>query len=229
MTPSKKIALFFCAAACSITLPAVAADVAAEPKFDCTASETKQYIEQVSYNLFAPSPLSSPKEFKDAFMQREKKAAEQGDPGAQNCVTIFTDGSLIDDWQEMLKKIRNFSVDVDFSSVDGAALKKLLDKAKAMAQQQLAAALSALGQDICALLSTDYLKELMLDAVNEKYGTNARNLRVADFAAEVKEMALDKVDDDVKLLMSEEDIDDEVNDASKDEISKQRKKLWDKF
>lgn len=210
------------------TLPAMAS-AQTEPKYDCTAAETKQYIEQVSYNLFAPSPLSTPKEFKDAFMQREQKAAEQGDPAAQNCVTIFTDGKLIDEWKEMIDKIRNFSVDIDFTSPDAAALRALLDKAKKMAQEQLAAALSALGEDICKLLSTDYLKGLMLDAINEKYGTNARNLRVADFAAEVKEMALDSLDDDVQLLMSPEDIDDEISSEASDEISKQRKKLWDKF
>lgn len=211
-----------------VTLPAIAS-AQTEPKFDCTASETHQYIEQVSYNLFSPSPLSTPKEFKDAFMQKEQKAAEQGDAGSQNCVNIFTDGKLMDDWQEMLDSIRNFNVDVNFSSVDGAALSALLEKAKQMAQEQLTAALSALGEDICALLSTDYLKGLMLDAVNEKYGTNARNLRVADFASEVKGMALDSLDDDVQLLMSPEDIDDEVSGEARDEITRQRKKLWDKF
>lgn len=221
--------LYFTMATLLLTCSTAASELSAGPKFDCTAAETKQYIEQVSYNLFAPSPLSTPTEFKDAFIEKEQKAAEMGEPGAEGCVSIFTDGKMLDDWKDAIDAVKNFDMNISFSSIDGAALKALLDKAKEMAQEQLTKAVEALGEDICALLSTDYLKGLLLDEVNKKYGMSASNLRVADFASEVKGMALDNMDSNVKQLLSPGAIDSEMNSATEDEIAKQRKALWDKF
>lgn len=223
----KKTALFTFFSAMSFFASAQNSPI--EPTYDCTASETKQYIEQVSYNVFAPSPLSSPAQFKDAFIQREQEAAAQGDAGSESCVTIFTDGQLLDDWKKAVDAIKNLDINIDFTSVNGAALKAALAKARKMAQEQLTAALKALGEDICKLMSTDHLKGVLLSNVNKKFGTNARNLRVSDFAKIVKDNALDNASDNVQLLISPEDIDDEMNDRARSELKKTRRDLWDKF
>lgn len=201
----------------------------AEPKFDCTALETHQYIEQITYNAFAPSPLSSPAEFKEAFIQREMEAAKAGDVAAKTCLTIFSDGKLLDDWKAAIDAIRNLNMDISFSGFDGAALMALLQKARDMAEKELMSALEKLGEDICKLMSTDHLKGVLLSTVNAKYGTKARNLRVADFAAIVQKDALNNANDNVKLLLSPDDIEDKMNDEARKKIRQQRRELWNRF
>lgn len=201
----------------------------AEPVYDCTASETKQYIEQVSYNVFTPSTLSSPEEFQDAFIKREELAAAAGDASSKACLTIFSDGELLDDWKAAIDAIRNFNLDISFTSIDGAALKAMLDQAKKMAQEELMKALEELGGDICKFMSTDNLKKILLSNVNKQFGISARNLRVADYAAIVKRDALRNASDNVQYLLSPEDLVDDFGDASRQELKKQRKELWNKF
>lgn len=203
--------------------------VYAEPKFDCTALETHQYIEQVTYNSFAPSPLSPPAQFKEAFIQREMEAAKAGDAAAKTCLTIFSDGKLLDEWKGAIDDIRNLNIDISFSGFDGAALMALLKKARDMAEKELLSALDKLGEDICKLMSTDHLKSVLLSTVNAKFGTKARNLRVADFAAIVQKEALDNASDNVKLLLSPDDLEDRINSEARSNIRQQRRELWNKF
>lgn len=200
-----------------------------EPTYDCTAEETKIYIEQVTHNLFAPSPIASPEGFKKAYTENAQKKAENGDEDSQTCATIFTDGGLQEGWKNIVKSVREFDLGYDFSGVNGAALEQLLARAKAKAKQEFTNALDALGQDICAMLTTEALKGMLLDAINEKYGTNARNLRMEDFADEISDEVMSNADNDIKMLLSEEKLKKEVSREGRSKMRELRKDLWKKL
>jgi hypothetical protein len=197
-----------------------------EPVYDCTAEETKVYIEQVTYPIFAPSNIPAPEEFKLAYIETKEEAAAQGDGEASSCATIFSDGQLAEDWKEMLEALRSIDFDVDFTSVNGAMIKELLAKARDKAKQALADGLAKLGGDICALLATDNIKEILLDNVNDKYGMNARNLRLKDFASEISDEMISNSDDNIQMLLDERKLKREVRNETRGEIRGIRKDLW---
>jgi hypothetical protein len=207
------------------SLPAVAEDATTVPTYDCTAEETAAHIRRASHGLFAPAPISSPSEFKKAHAEAETKRAEAA--GEESCVSIFSDGRLSDEWERMVKDIREFELDISFSGVDGAKLKMLLDKAKKYAKEKAAEALQKLGEDICNLVSTDNLKEMLLDSVNERYGISAGQLRLDSFANELSEKVLLDADNDVLMLLSEQALKDEVDSEVRDELRTLRSNLWD--
>lgn len=208
-----------------LSLPAVAA----EPEFDCNATETAMYIKQVSHGLYSPSPIPTPEEFKKAFIEQQTAAAANGDPDAQSCVTIFGDGSLSDEWKKAIEAIRNIDINIDFSGINAAALKKILEEAKKKVQEEVTKAIAKLGEDICNMLSTDNVKGIVLDGVNEKYGINARHLRMKDFANEAKDEMMDNAPENVQLLIDKDEIPDMVGDATRDKLRRTRKDLWDGF
>jgi hypothetical protein len=207
----------------------VSAQVADEPTYDCTAEETQLYIEQVSRNLFAPSPISSPTAFGVAYVDAAEAKAAAGDSEASSCASIFTDGGLEDGWKEITKAISEFDLGYDFSGLNAAALKALLEKAKEKAQEEFTKALDALGEDICNMISTDALEGMLLDAVNAKYGMNAQNLRMADFADEITDDVMASSDDDVLMLLSEDKLKREVSSESRSKMREIRKDLWNKL
>ena len=108
-------------------------------------------------------------------------------------------------------------------------LQELLKKAKEKAVKEFNNALEKLGEDICAMMSSENIKEILLDAVNKKYGTNARHLRMNDFADELTEEALLSADKDILLLLSEDEMKSEVRSEARSEMRRIRKDLWDKF
>tara|TARA_Y100000310_G_scaffold99483_1_gene97291 strand:- start:14884 stop:15561 length:678 start_codon:yes stop_codon:yes gene_type:complete len=208
---------------------AVAQEYPNEPKFDCTAEETKMYIEQVTANVFAPSPVPTPEEFQKAYTEEQEARAAAGDGEAASCATIFTDGTLDDAWKDIVDAVQNLDLSFSFSGLDAAALQELLKKAKEKAVKEFNNALEKLGEDICAMMSSENIKEILLDAVNKKYGTNARHLRMNDFADELTEEALLSADKDILLLLSEDEMKSEVRSEARSEMRRIRKDLWDKF
>jgi len=200
-----------------------------QPVYDCTAEETKVYIEQVTHSVFAPSPITTPDAFQKAYVEAAEKKAAAGDDEASTCSTIFTDGKLSDDWKDAVDTVRNMDFGTSYSSMDGAILEELLKKAKEQVTKEVMGALEALGGDICKLMSSDSIKGMLLDVVNKKYGMNAQNLRLKDFANEVTEDQLLKADDDVLLLLSEDKLTDKIGTETKTEMRKTRKDIWDKF
>lgn len=201
----------------------------AEPEYDCTALETKQYIEQVSHGLFSPSPITSPEQFKKAFVERQQAAAAGGDGDAESCVTIFGDGSLSDEWKRAVDAIRNLQIDIDLSGINGAALKKILEEAQKRISEQVSGALEKMGEDICELLSSDNIKGIVLDGVNEKYGLNARQLRMKNIADSMTEEMMDDAPKNIKLLTDGDEIVDTIDGETKKKLRKARKDLWDNF
>lgn len=199
------------------------------PTYDCTAEETKIYIEQVTHNLFAASPVASPEEFKKAYTEKAQEQAESGDEDSQTCATIFTDGGLEEGWKDIVKSVREFDLGYDFSGLNAAALEQLLKKAKEKAQEEFMNALEALGQDICAMISSEALEAMLLDAVNEKYGMNARNLRMEDFAEEISDDVMANADDDIQMLLSEKKLKREMSREGRSKMRELRKDLWKKL
>jgi len=198
------------------------------PAFDCTATETRIYIEQVTHKVFAPSNIANPVEFKDAYTQKKQAEADAGDGDAQSCVTIFSDGQLNEDWKELVDTIRNIDIDVSFSP-DGAALKALLDQVKSRIKKEVTDAMSQLGQDVCAMLSSEKLEKLLLNSVNDKYGLNARSLRIDDFSKSITDQAMMNAPDNIQMLLSEDQFYKEVSGETRNELRKVRKDLWDGF
>lgn len=199
------------------------------PTYDCTAEETKLYIEQVSHNLFSPSPISSHTEYQVAYVDAAEAKAAAGDSDASSCASIFTDGGLEDGWKDIVDAIRSFDLGYDFSGLNAAALKELLKAAKERATEEFNNALEALGADICAMISTEAIEDMLLDAVNEKFGMNARNLRMSDFADEITDQVMEDADDDVLMLLSEDKLLKEVSSESRSELREIRKDLWNKL
>lgn len=202
---------------------------ATEPEYDCTADETKQYIEQVSHGLFSPSPITSPEQFKKSFMERQVAAASSGDEGAQTCVTIFGDGQLSDEWKKAIEAIRNLQVNIDLSGLNAAALKKILEEAQKKIVEQIGATLQKLGEDVCELLSTDNVKGILLDGVNQKFGLNARQLRMRDLSRSMSDEMMDNAPDNIRLLTDSDEIIDTIDSGTKQKLRKVRKDLWDNF
>ena len=65
---------------------AVAQEYPNEPKFDCTAEETKMYIEQVTANVFAPSPVPTPEEFQKAYTEEQEARAAASERGSESLI-----------------------------------------------------------------------------------------------------------------------------------------------
>jgi hypothetical protein len=190
------------------------------PAYDCTASETKVYIEQVTHGLFAPSSIPTPEEFTKAHTEAKEQA------GDSSCSTIFTDGRLEADWKELVDNIRDFDLTI---SIGDPSLGALLKKAKDQVTKQLTEALEELGGDICGMMQTDALKKMLLDTVNDKYGLNARKLRIEDFANSITDEQMQNAPDNIQMLLSEREFFREVDSVTTGEIRKQRKSLWDNF
>ena len=205
------------------------AEESTDPKYDCTATETRDHLLSVTHALFAPTTVPTPKEFEKAYIEKTMEEAAGGDDEAGGCVTIFTDPKLKDDWKEVVDNIRNLEIDFSFNSIDGAVIKAALDKLKEKAREMVTDALESIGEDICDALSTDNLKEIALDAANEKFGTSARNLRLKSFADDMADDALDNADDNIKMLLSDKELEKEMDSAARQEVRKIRKKLWQNF
>lgn len=221
-----KFKILAASAILSYSLGAVAQE---EPAYNCTAEETAVYIEQVTYSLFAPSTIPTPDEFTKAHTEAEAEKAKNGDKESSSCATIFSDGELEEDWKELVDKIKNLDIDISFTTPDGAAMKKILDKAKEKVKENLNKALEELGQDVCAMLKTDALKDMLRQKINQKYGVSARNLRMEDYASEITDKAMDDAPDNIQLLLSDDAIYNEVDSYTTEELRKQRKDLWDNF
>lgn len=201
----------------------------AAPTFDCTAEETATYIRQVSHGLYSPSPVPTPQEFKKAFIEQQQAAAAAGQDGAQACVSIFGDGSLSDDWKKAIDAIRDLDINVDFSGINGALLKKILEEARDRIVKQVGDALGVLGEDICKMLSSDNLKDIARRGLNEKYGINARNMRMKDFAEEATDEAMDEAPDNIRLLTDSDELPERVDDATREKLRRARNDMWDGF
>tara|TARA_R110001583_G_scaffold4718_1_gene26872 strand:+ start:29783 stop:30472 length:690 start_codon:yes stop_codon:yes gene_type:complete len=189
-----------------------------EPVYECTAEEAIVYIQKSTYGIYAPSPIQTPKEFKKAYVEQK---IEEGD---DSCVTIFTDGSLNEDWKDIVDTVRSFDISVSLGAPDLAAM---IEMAKRIVQEELTAALESLGEDICQFLSKDNMERLALGAVNEKAGISSRSLEVNALASEVQDLAYDALDDDVQTLLSEKKMSKEIRTESRAEFKQIRKDLWD--
>ena len=194
------------------------AQVSPDPVYECTAEEAIVYIKKSTYGIYAPSPVQTPKEFKKAYVEQK---IEEGD---DTCVTIFTDGSLNEDWKDIVDTVRSFDISVNLSAPDLAAV---LEMAKKIVQEELTSALEALGEDICQFLSKDNMERLALGALNDKLGINARSLEFDALASEVQDLAYDTLDDDIQTLLSEKKMSKEIRSESRDEFKEIRKELWD--
>tara|TARA_Y100000310_G_scaffold157372_1_gene156733 strand:- start:2108 stop:2785 length:678 start_codon:yes stop_codon:yes gene_type:complete len=213
--------------AASFSSAASATSYANEPVYDCTAEETKIYIEQVTHNVFAPSPITKPEEFNKSYAEAAQKKAEA--TGDTTCSTIFTDGTLDDGWKKAVDEVKNVDFGAVFSGMDGAILEKILEEAKKRILEENSKALGTIGDDICKLMSSDNLKGMLLDGVNKKFGMNAKKLRLQSFADAITEEQLLKADEDVLLLLSEDKLIDKVGKETRKEMREIRKDLWEKF
>jgi|TARA_B110000196_G_scaffold320373_1_gene342487 hypothetical protein len=205
------------------------AEGATEPKYDCTATETRDHLFSVAHALFAPSTIPEPEEFEKSYIQKKIEEAAAGDDKSQSCVTIFTDPKLDNDWKEAVSDVRNLPSQFSFTSIDAAVIEAAFNKLKDKAREAVSKTLQSLGEDICNALSTDNLKEIALDAANKKYGTSAKSLRISAFASEMREDALDDADDNIKMLLSDKELEKKMDSEAKTEIKKLRKKLWQNF
>jgi hypothetical protein len=207
---------------------AVSQEYPNEPTYDCTAEETKLYIEQVTANIFAPSPISTPDEFNKGHQEANAARAAAGDTDAGACAAILSGEGLKEGWQDIVKGARDFSLPA-FPSLSAIDMSVLYERLKEKATVEFGKALDALGGDICQLVSADNIKGMLLDATNKSLGVNARSLRVEDFANKLTEDALLGADQNILLLLSEDELKNEISSDSLQEMRKIRKELWRNF
>jgi hypothetical protein len=207
---------------------AVSQEYPNEPTYDCTAEETKVYIEQVTANVFAPSPISTPDEFNKAHQETNAARAAAGDEDAGACAAILSGEGLKEGWQDIVKGVRDFSLP-EIPSLSGIDMSALYDRLKEKAASEFGNALDQLGGDICQLVSAESIKGMLLDAANKNLGVNARSLRVEDFANELTEDALLGADQNILLLLSENELKKEISSESLQEMRKISKELWRNF
>jgi len=200
-----------------------------EPEYDCTAAETKLYVEQVTRKTFAPSPIITPGEFKMAYVEQVTAKAAKGDPDSGNCAAIFSDGKLNDEWKRVIDQLRGVDFNVSFSGVDGAMLQALLDQAKKIAMQEVKGAMDQIGEDICTIMSPDNLEKLLLDEVNKRYGLKSRSMRVQDFASTVTDRSMTSADKNILLLLSDDQLDSQISGDARREMQSMKKELWQGF
>jgi len=221
----RKIVLAFCfMMGPSLAMASVGnVEASSEVVYDCTAEETAVFIRKAAFNTMAPSPITTPGEFTKAYV--EKKQKEEGDE--VGCLSIFTDGSLNDQWEATVKQIRELDLGLpvtDFSMEAAAkAVKKAID-------EQVAKALEKLREDVCAFMTTDNFKSIALDAVNAKYGLSLKEATLSDFKGKMEDMALDEIDDPrLKALLSADDMEKEIKSQSRKDVKKLRKEMWKGF
>lgn len=216
-------ALVFAVSALTSSSLLAAGDYANEPVYDCTRTETALYIKQVSYNVFAPTRMTSPNDF-------EKAVVVQSEESGGSCSTIFSDGKLDDAWKDTIESLRNIDLMPDLSSINAAAMQRFLDMAKDRIQAEIASAVDQLGQDICEMMATDNLEKLVLKGVHKKYGNAPRALRMDAFVDTLTEEALLKADRDiVKMVSDDEALADWMGDATRSELRESRRELWQNF
>lgn len=194
-----------------------------EPVYECTADETIAYINKTSYSLYAPSPVTTRNEFMSAYVEAKKKEEEEsGEEGS--CVTIFTDGSLNEDWKDIVDTIRNIDTG---AIITDPGLSTTNEVIKGIVTEELMNALEKLGSDICQFLSRENMEKLALNELKEKSGIDARSLEIEDLAIGVSDLAYDTADDDIQTLLSKDKMEREVRSESREEFTKFRKDLWD--
>lgn len=221
MNSSLRLSAVFLLLVSPISMADLASPGMGEVVYDCTAEEVAVFMGKAAFNTLAPSPVTKPGQFTKSYTQQK---AEEGDEG---CVTIFTDGSLNDQWKETVKAIREFDLGLPVSNVtmDGAA--KLIKK---VIEEEVAKALEEITSDVCAFLSTDNFKKMALSEVNKKYGLSMRDATLEEFKGEMGDLALGEIDDPrIKNLVSQDDTKSMVDSTAKNDMKKLRKKMWNGF
>jgi hypothetical protein len=189
--------------------------------YDCTAEEVAMFIGKAAFNTLAPSPVTKPGQFTKSYTQQK---AEEGDEG---CVTIFTDGSLTNEWKETVKMIRDFDLGLPVNNLTMDAAAKIIKK---VIEEEVAAALEEITSDVCAFLSTDNFKKMALDEVNKKYGLSMREATLDEFKGEMGDLALEEIDDPrISNLVSKDDTSSMMESTAKDDIKKLRMDMWKGF
>lgn len=217
------------AAFVSVALISFSASSASDPTYDCTALETNEHMLSMTQALFASSPISSASDFKTAFVEQKIEEAEQGGDDASSCASIFTDGTLDDSWKDIIDQLRNLDVSFNFASLEGAAMELAIDLLKEKLREAQDDMFESLGQDICSMMSSDYLSSLALDKANEAFGTSASELKIKSFADSLTDDAMDDAPENIQVLMSEAELNSTFRYETQAEINELREDLWDKF
>lgn len=216
--------------ALSLTLAPTAFSYPNQPVFDCTREETLKYINQVTYTVFAPTQMTSPKAFEEAVVVQSQEAAEQGDFGGSSCVTVFTDGKLDDVWKDTIDSLRSLDFTPNFSSINGAAMQQFLNMAREKVMEEITSAVDALGKDICEMLSSDNLEDMIKEGIHEEFGWQPHELRMDNFVADLtEEMLLNADRDIVRLISDDEALADWMGASTRSELREARRELWENF
>jgi hypothetical protein len=104
---------------------------AAEPIYECTPSETSQYIKAVTFNLHQPSSIPDVDQARAAYLE---KVAESGDA---DCLGMLM-GKLDDEWKTVVEAID--SIPGTFTSLSGAiyeAIMSAYDQIEAKVMEEL--------------------------------------------------------------------------------------------
>ena len=223
-------AITFLLGAALSPIAASASDYPNQPVYDCNREETLLYVNQLTSTVFTPNAMTSPKAFEAAVVTQSEEAKAQGDLGGSSCVTVFSDGKLSDEWKRIVETIKTIDFSPDFSSINGAAMQAFLDGAKERIMEEVNGAIAALGQDICEMMSSDNLEDLILDGIHSSTGLNPGRLRMDSFVDELTEEMLLRADRDIVKLVSDEDaLADWMGGETRQELREARRELWENF
>lgn len=197
--------------------------------YDCTNAETISYIEQTTINLFAPSPITTPTEFKKAYIEEQQSRASSGNDESADCVSILSDGVIEQKWKDLVDDVKNTDLPFNPISMNGATLQTILDQIQQAVKDEVFKAAEEATSDVCKKLSVDYLEQKTLDVINKKYGLSAKKLQLSSLSQSAWDKTYEDLDQDIKMLIDQEELNDEVSSATKEKVRKVRKDLWQNF
>ncbi|MBE8233405.1 MAG: hypothetical protein HAW67_06675 [Endozoicomonadaceae bacterium] len=191
-----------------------------KPTYDCSAEETSIYIEKVAVNTLSESPITLPDSFLKSFA--EQKIAD----GDGDCVTIFTDGKLSREWERIVEQVKEFDFEIPITEIEFTLTEEMIKKA---IKEQIDKAIKSLTKDVCKLVSSENLKKIATDTLNEKYGMTDKMNLIADYREAILEdglLAAAGKDPKIRSMISEDELKKKLTQKSRDELRKVNKDIW---
>jgi hypothetical protein len=202
-----------------MSLPTIAQEETLDTTiYNCDAEETISFIKKSVPAFYSPTAVPTSSEIKATYVEMQE---ENGD---EACLAILTDGTFSQEWEALVKSIRESDFSLPTLDPDLGALYEMM---KAAVEEQVANALETLGEDICEFMSKDNLEKLALKAIQHETGVRSRELAISAFADEIGDLVYDSADDDVQMLMSKDKMKKEVSNETRSELREIRRDLWD--
>lgn len=205
-----------------------------EKKYDCSASETANYIKVNTASLQMPSSISKPKEFTESLISTKKKEAENNPDSAEeaeSCFNIWSgDVDLDNTWENLKKKFSELDFSFDLPSFS-FSLDDLLKKAGAAYDKALGKVEEELSKGICERLANVNWKKLgdksadyFGGKIDDKYGFNPNDEKW--WETPLKNELNGEMDNLGDYVFDPNELKEDINDKTKRKIKEKDDDFW---